>query len=532
MMKKNRTFISGAIILIISGLVVRMVGFVYRVYLSNLIGAEGMGLFQLVAPVYSLIIMTLTSGLNIAVSRLIAQEAAKGHYVNIRRITKCGIILIVFCGIFVSLIIFLNIDFIVNNLLKDPRTYKSILFLVPCIPAIAVSSVLKGYFYGRQNVTPTAWSQIVEQATKITFTLIALSKYASRGLEYACAAATASLALGEIANMLILFVMYTINVRKIKVPGNKKGLMRKRRIIIETIKIAVPISTNRLIMSLMSAIELIMIPARLMYGGMNYQNSVELYGKLTGMAMPIITFPALVTSSLATTLVPSISEALSLKNFRAINYRITKSIQLTFVLGFLFMAIFIGFPEEISDLIYRRDNVGDMIYILSFTCLFFYMQQTLNGILNGLGKEGKILRNAIVGYIIRIAFVYFLLPIYGIKSYILSIIISSTVVCLLDLSLVIKTTGMALDVRNWIIKPGIVCVIMVLSNKYIHSFFTIFIDNKFILDISAIMSAFAAGCIFMVATGSISIMDILKMAGLENSWLITKLRAFYPKRSR
>ncbi len=559
-MKKNKTFISGAIILIISGLVVRLVGFVYRVYLSNLIGAEGMGLFQLVAPVYSLIIMTLTSGFNIAVSRLTAQETAKGHYVNISRITKCGIILVILSGLLVSLLIFINIDFIVNNFLKDRRTYNSILFLVPCIPAIAVSSVLKGYFYGMQNVTPTAWSQIVEQAVKITFTLLALSKYASRGLEYACAAATASLALGEIANMLILLIVYAINVQKIKAYGNnalkvsvvkagnkvgkksenktayktthRRGLMKKRRIIIEIIKIAAPISANRLIMSLMSAIELIMIPARLMHGGMDYQNSVELYGKLAGMAMPIITFPALVTSSLATTLVPAISEALSLKNFRAINYRITKSMQLTFVLGFLFMAIFIGYPYEISGLIYRRDNVGDLIFILSFTCLFFYLQQTLNGILNGLGKEGKILRNAIIGYLIRIAFVYFLLPIYGIKSYVVAIILSSTIVCLLDLALVIKTTGMAVDLRNWIVKPGIICIIMCLSGKYIQSFFTIFVDNKFLLNISAIMGTFAAGCILMIVTGSINIMDIIKMVGLENSWFITKLRILYLKKMR
>ncbi|NMB96121.1 MAG: stage V sporulation protein B [Clostridiaceae bacterium] len=522
-MKKNKTFISGAVILMLSGLVVRMVGFVYRVYLSNLIGAEGMGLFQLVVPVYSLIIMTLTSGITVAVSRLTAQETAKKHHVNINRITLSGIILVVSASFLVSLLIFLKIDFVVTTLLKDPRTYSSIFFLIPCIPIIAASSVLKGHFYGRQNVNPPAWSQIVEQITKITFALLALGKYASRGLEYACAAATASLALGEIANMLILSVMYILSIKKNKMSGNKRGLMRKRRIIIEIFKIAAPISANRLITSLMSAIELIMIPARLMHGGMNYQNSVELYGKLTGMAMPIITFPALVTSSLATTLVPALSEALSLRSFRTINYRITKSIQLTFVLGFLFMAIFIGYPNEISDLIYRRDNVGEMIYILSFTCLFFYLQQTLNGILNGLGKESKILRNAIVGYVIRIAFVYFLLPVYGIKSYILAIIISSTVVCLLDLTLVIRTTGMPVDVRSWIIKPGIVCIVMCLSNKYLHSFFTIFIENKFLINISAIIGTLAAGCILMIVTGSVSIMDILKVTGLENSRFITKI---------
>src|SRR5690606_7424451 len=121
---------------------------------------------------------------------------------------------------------------------------------------------------------------------------------------------------------------------------------------------------------------------RLLAGGLNYQNSIEEYGRLTGMAMPLIYFPGLVTASLATTLVPALSEALSLRNFRTVNYRVSKSIQMSFILGFAFTAIFLTCSNEIGNLIYRREKVGDMLYYLSFCCIFMYLQQTLVGIMN------------------------------------------------------------------------------------------------------------------------------------------------------
>jgi stage V sporulation protein B len=224
----------------------------------------------------------------------------------------------------------------------------------------------------------------------------------------------------------------------------------------------------------MSAIEFILIPRRLLAGGMDYHRSIEEYGRLTGMAMPLLFFPSLVTTSLAITLVPAISEAMSLKNYKLVNYRISKSIQLTFILGFIFTAIFMRFPDEIGNMLYRKEKIGGTLYLLSFTCVFMYLQQTLLGILNGLGKQGVSLRNSIIGYGIRIAFVCFCIPIYGIPGYIWGIIISTGFVCILNLLTVIKTTGMTLDIGNWIIKPSLVGTVMFFTGRYIYYFFDIF----------------------------------------------------------
>jgi stage V sporulation protein B len=511
----KKSFVSGAIILMLAGFVVRIFGFVYRIYLSNLIGAEGMGLFQLISPIYSLIILTLTSGISIAVSKLVAAELAKNHYINLRRITKCALAMVLSSGLLISVVIYFNIDFIVNTILKDSRTYQSMLLLIPCIPVIAAASALKGYFYGIQDVIPTAASQIVEQIVRIGLVMAMASFFVNAGLEYACALATIGSALGEIANLAVLLIVYKAKKRKERYHKSREGFIRKRLIFKEMLNISIPISFNRFATSIMGAVEVILIPRRLLAGGLNYQSSIQEYGRLAGMAMPLIFFPALVTSSLATTLVPAIAEAVSLKNFKSVNYRISKSIQITFVLGFIFTAIFLCYPNEIGNIIYKREKIGQMLYLLAFTCIFLYLQQTLLGVLNGLGKQGIALRNSIMGSLIRIAFVYFCMPVYGVPGYIWGIVASTGLVCSLNLHTVAKTTGMVINLRNWVIKPGIVGVIMFLTGRYIYSFFWIFKCGYTLTVVFAILSNVVIALFLMVMVGALGKDEMLRIFGVK-----------------
>ncbi len=503
----RRSFIGGTVILMAAGFIVRIFGFVYRIFLSNLIGAEGMGLFSLISPVYSLVILTLTSGISIAVSKMVAAEYARNNKADLARITACAVLLVVALGGATSAVMYLNLDFIVHSVLKDSRTYYSMLIMIFCIPIIAVESAIKGYFYGIQDVVPTAISQIVEQMVKIGLVMALAAKFVDSGLEVACAVATFGMAAGEMANMCILWISYSFKNRKSPKKGSVSkgtgGRMRKRQILKEITKISVPVSFNRFVSSIMSAAEQILIPGSLLAGGLNYQRSMEEFGRLSGMAMPLLYFPCLVTSSLATTLVPAISEAVSLKRYRLVNYRISKSIQMTFVLGFLFTAIFYSYAHDISDLIYARQNVGEILFWLSFTCVFTYLQQTMLGTLNGLGKQTISLANSMVGNIIRIGFVCLAIPKYGIKGYVWGIITSAAIVCVLNLSTVIKTTGMALDIRNWIIKPGGVCLFMILTSKYIHSFFTIFNLGTKGTVMTTVGGSFFIGLSLMMVTGAL-----------------------------
>jgi len=511
----KKSFLSGAIILMVAGLIVRILGFYYRIYLSNLIGAEGMGLFQLISPVYSLIILTLTSGISISVSKMVSEEMARNHLVNLRRITKCALFIVMVSGAIVSAFIFWKVDFITNVILKDSRTYYSMILLIPSIPFIAAASALKGYFYGIQEVTPTAYSQIVEQIVRIGIVMLTAGYIVKLGLEYACAVAVVGMSLGEISNAAVLWMIYIHRKNKERKNISKIGLLRKRIIVKNIISTSLPVSANRFITSIMGAIEMILIPRMLVAGGMDYQSSISIFGKLMGMASPLVFFPSIVTSSLATTLVPAISEAISTRNFKAANYRISKSIQLTFIVGFVFTAIFLVYPNEIGRAVYKRENIGEMLYMLSYTSIFLYLQQTLVGVLNGLGKQGIYLKNSIIGYAIRIGFVYFCIPIYGINSYIWGVIVSSGCVCVLNLYTIVKTTGMALDIRNWIIKPGTVCIIMLLTGKYIFSFFNMFVSSTRLNTLTAVFGSFTVALMLMFVVGALDIGELRKLLGLK-----------------
>jgi stage V sporulation protein B len=511
----RRSFVSGAIILMAAGLIARIFGFAYRIYLSNLIGAEGMGLFQLVTPVYTAVVLTITAGISIAVSKMVAEQQARNHPVNAGRITACALVMVLAAGMFVSLLMFLNRFLISDRILGDSRTQTALLLLAPCLPVIVAASALKGYFYGIQQVVPTAVSQIVEQVAKMGFILFLTSSILSRGPEYACAYATLAAAVGEIANLFVLAAVYSLKRKRTAFRKTAGRPMRKRVIIVELLKESLPVSANRLVVSVLSAAEYILIPAMLVAGGLEYKNSMELFGRLAGMALPLIMFPSLVTNSLATTLVPAISEAVSLKNYRTVNYRISKSIQATFILGMIFTAIFFSYPNEIGALVYRREKIGDLLYLLSFSCAFIYLQQTLTGVLNGLGRQGILLRNTVIGSLLRIGAVYFLIPSFGIKFYILGLCASFMLTSILNLHAINKITGLLLDLREWLIKPGLVGVIMILAGRYVLYFFEIFGGNPKLTLLITLAANMAIAVFLMLLAGVLKLEELLKIAGLK-----------------
>lgn len=457
-MLMGQSFVKGAAILVLAGMITRALGFVYRIYLSNFIGAEGMGLISLTGPVYSLIILTLTSGVSIAVSRLVAQEKARGNTCNLGRITRMAALVVGFGGLLAALMLWGAGHFVANILLKDSRTYLSLMALVPCIPIVACQSAVKGYFYGTQKVTPNAVANIVEQIVRIGFVLLLLQFAMGMGLEYTCALVTVGSAIGEIFNLGVVYMAYLLDRRKTVRRG---VLMRRREVGLQIAGIAVPVSATRFLTSIMGTVESILIPRRLLAGGLNYTASLEALGRLSGMVSPLIFFPSFITSALSTTLVPAISEAVALKNYPLANRRISRSLRLSFTMGFLCMAVFISFPHEIGALLYAKENIGNMLYVMSFTCVFVYVQQTLTGILNGFNKQKEALVSSVCGDAIRIGFVWFGVPVYGISGYVAGAICSSVVVCLMNLRLIMKTTGMSLPLRQWIIKPGLVFGAMV-----------------------------------------------------------------------
>ncbi len=456
------SFTAGALILMGAGCAVRLLGFVNRIYLSNIIGAEGMGLVQLANPVYALIILTLTSGVSITVSGMTAREKARGNPGSAVKICKIAFLLLLLIGGLCGVGLFFSAEFLSVYVLHDPRTKLSLMMLAPCIPAVAAASALKGYFYGMSKMTPTALSQIVEQVVRISCIFALATVIGGKNLEWACALALISAALGETANLAVVAIAF---YRESKRPGAELPGFSKRTAAKEVLAGAVPISLHRFLVSILGIVESVLLPARLLRSGLNYTESIETLGRISGMCMPLIAFPTLVTSALATTLVPAISQAVAQENYKLANRRISRSIRLSFLMGFLCFALFYTFGGRIAEICYGDNGVGVLLVSLSHCCILMYVQQTMNGILNGLGKQTYSLISTLIGYGIRIGAIWFLVPVYGVSVYIWGDLAGMALMVVMNLVYITRCTSMPLELGKWILSPAMPSVAFVVVGR-------------------------------------------------------------------
>lgn len=448
--KGKESYKKGAMMLMAAGLVVRLLGFVNRIYLSNLIGAEGMGLYQLTSPVYGLIILTLTAGVSITVSSMTAQEKARGRVANARRVAKTGFAFLLGIGLFMGILLALFSGVISKYWLQDERTRLTLVLLAPCIPLVASASAIKGYFYGCARVTPTAVSQIVEQMVRIAVIFALAGPIARYDLAAACALATVSSALGEMANLGVVAIAF---YKECRTPALPAPTISRRTAALAIGKFSFPISLNRFLISVMGSVEAVLLPARFVAGGLDYASSIAMLGRLSGMAMPLISFPTLVTSSLATTLVPAIAESVSTKNYRLANSRISRCIRMSLLMGFFFFGFFRTFGEAVGKAFYPGEAVGGILQELAACCILLYLQQTMNGILNGLGRQGVLLFGTTLGYVLRFVIFWFAVPVYGIHGTIWGNLCSMALTSLYYLVVIMRQTKMPFQVREWVVKP-------------------------------------------------------------------------------
>lgn len=507
----RKSFVASTLILVLTGVIIKALGFFYRVYLSNLIGAEGMGLFQLISPVYSTVILTLTAGISIAVSRLTANEIGRQNYINLRRITSIGLIVITIASVLVSALMYINRNFITQVVLKDSRTYLSLTLLIPLIPIIAGSSAIKGYFYGIQDVMPSAAAQIIEQLVKMGFVMFIAQKFVQKDIVIACAVAIGGMAAGEIASFIFIFIRYKF-YRYRTLGGRRNSVLS---ILMSMLSIAVPISANRFITSVMSAVEVILIPRRLVAAGLSYRTAMEEYGKLMGMAIPLIYMPSIITSALSVTLVPAISESLSSGSTNAVRHRTCKAIKLTAVAGCICTLVFMSFSYEISQFVYRGQNIGHILYLLSFTCIFIYLQQTLIGIMNGLGKQAILFWNTVIGLLIRIAFVYFMVPRYGMAGYVWGMIVSLSMACVVNLWCVASCAGISINITEWLIKPAVITCLMLPFGRHFYYLINIFNIHGDLKVIVAVTIEVGVMALLMIIAKVINIDEMLEMVYIK-----------------
>lgn len=424
--------VTGTAILTLTGLISRFIGFFYRIFLSNVFGAEGMGIYQLISPVLALSFSLTVSGIQTAISKYVAGETATRDYKASFRTLWAGFLLAMALSVTCTLYIYAGADHIARVFLMEERTAPLLRIIALSIPMATVHSCINGYFYGIRKTAVPAFSQLSEQVCRVGSVYLIYFICQKHGLTPTISFAVVGLVIGESASMIVSVVAILARAHQVFPARAHISVQRPfssvinvyRRITGQLLQLAVPLSANRLVLNLLQSVEAIYIPNRLMTYGLSNADALSVYGVLSGMSLPLILFPSAITNSISVLLLPIVAEADLNGNHTAVRRAIFTSIRCCLLLGFGCTAMFLLFGRLAGRLLFHSELAGSFILTLSFICPFMYIASTLNSILNGLGKTIQTFLFSVVSLLLRLLFVFFAIPVYGIKGYLWGILAS------------------------------------------------------------------------------------------------------------
>ncbi len=467
---KKTIFIKNALILTVSSLILRFAGIIFKVWLAQKIGSEGIGLYQLVFSVYVLASTFAISGTSTAVTRLVSEELAldntKGALKILRRAIEISLI-IAFLSVAVLL---LGANYISELILGDIRTLPALKILPLSLPFIGVTSCIRGYFISRRKVTPNALSQIFEQAVRIILILFLVNKFWSMGLAACCFAVILGDIIAEILACLYLYVNFLFDKRRL---NSKSAENRKVPIFRRILHISVPITLGRYLNTGLRTAENILVPKNLSKYPKSSQSALSQFGMIKGMALPILFFPSAMLNAVSTLLIPEISEAVALNRKAIVKNTCERIFKITSLVGIIFGAIFGIIGKEIGWIIYKSADVGMLIVALSPIVPLMYLDSICDGILKGLDQQSFTFRTAISDSVIRIALILFMLPKMGLNGFIIIMYFSNFLTCFLNVSRLIKISEANIRLWRSVFLPLVAALLCTFSLRLLLSHFTL-----------------------------------------------------------
>ncbi|HHV63041.1 MAG TPA: polysaccharide biosynthesis protein [Firmicutes bacterium] len=423
---RKQSFLRGAMVLTVAGFISKVLGAIYLVPLTRLIGAEGVGLYQMAYPVYGTMLVISVSGLPVAISKLVAERIAHGDPRGAARVFRIATVILIAVGAVLSYSLFAGARFLATRVLGDPRSYYSIRAISPAIVLVAAMSALRGYFQGLQTMTPTATSQIIEQVVRVITALLLAYMLLPGGVEFSAAGSAFGAVTGALAGLVLLLGIYF----KERAPGALVGTARTipgpgpgddvpaLSILREIMALALPVTIASLVVPLTDLTNAAIVPARLKVAGFDIPEATRLYGQFAVMAMSLVGLPTVITTAFATSLVPSISAAWATGNRRLVSERIQEAIRLTILIG---VPSFVGLrilARQICGMLFACPEAGEPLAILSIGALFLCVQQTSSGILQGLGWTLVPVRSLLIGATVgaSLNFMFTAVPGLGIRG--------------------------------------------------------------------------------------------------------------------
>ncbi|MBM6896627.1 polysaccharide biosynthesis C-terminal domain-containing protein [Pseudoflavonifractor capillosus] len=444
---------SGTLVLTATGLFAQLVGFFYRMMLSRLIGAETMGLYQLVMPVYSMFMSVTAVGLTVAVSTRSARCHALGDEEGVGRVLRLGLRSFLALAIPLGVVVVWCSDPISVYLLGDARTRLGIVLLVPCMLLTGVENLHKHCFYGTGRVRIPATVETMEQLIRTGAVLGLLILLLPQNKERTVGLVVLGMVICEVFSAVTLVLLFRRAQGRVvpRAGGEKKpekGLWA----------IAIPVGLTSVLGTLLGSANAVLIPAKLVEGGMEAGQAMSAFGVLCGMTMPLLSLPTGFIGALCLTMVPALSQRTAHGDVGASAGLLNRIMSVTMLLMAPAMALLTVMGPTLGRLLFGQPQVGQYMLLLAVGTLLTCVQSVLGGALNGLGLQGKGARNAIASDVVQLAFTYGTVAVWGLRGFVVGFVLSSLVGMGLNLASVLHATGLHLRLFAWFVRPVLAAV--------------------------------------------------------------------------
>ncbi len=452
---ENNKFLKGTLILTASSIVVKVIGSLNWIILSRVLGGEGIGLYQMGFPIYLMAITVSSAGIPVAISIITAEKLANKDYRGAKRVFSVSLRLLLVSGLIFSSALFFGAGWLIDHqFIRDSRAYYSIIALAPAVFFVTFLASFRGYLQGWQIMTPTAVSEIVEQLTRVITMLVFADLMLPYGLAFAAGGASMGAGVGAFCALLVLMWFYRRLKRKlhaeIAAQDDTAEIEGAWHIIKRMLKLALPVSLSSLMLPIGANLDLLIVPQRLEAAGFNVRHATELFGYLTGMAVPLVNLAAIFTAAMTISLVPSISESRTLGNLDAIRAKIKIAFRVAMIITFpCFMGLYF-LAEKVAGLIYNAPGAAEAIQTMSIGILFLGLHQISTGILQGLGKTAIPVVNMILAGIVKVIMSWTLtaVPALGIKGASMATVADFAVAAVINMGFIYKFTGYHLPAGN------------------------------------------------------------------------------------
>lgn len=447
---KRTVFFKNAAILTITSLLLRSAGMIFRIYTSGVIGAEGMGVYQLILSVYVLASTFATAGISTAVTRLVTDALAQNQYGHVKRVMLRSVGLSVGIGVISAIILYSGADRIGTLLLNDARTVPAIRILGLGLPFMGVTACLRGYFLARRRTGDSSLGQLLEQAIRMLLIWYLLTRLHEQNITRACAAILIGDVTAEGAACLFLWLRYRSDRRSQPVASRDEPSVPLMRPLLQ---IAIPITAGRYLSTALRTIENILVPSRLTMHCGSREQSLSSFGALKGMALPLLFFPSSFLGAFSMLLIPEISEANTLGHTLRVQSAVRRTLRLTLLSSFLIGGIFIVYADTLGIKLYQSHEVSLYVKVLAPLTPIMYTESVVDGILKGLGQQVSSLKYSMLDSATRIVMIWLIVPQFGMPGFLFVMLVSNLLTCFLNIHRLLTVTSVRFEWGQWVILP-------------------------------------------------------------------------------